>query len=255
MLISRFNLTNKLPSLTISISLIFFTFPSLVKAQNNNFLFDYASTNAQQTQEKNSSRNGLPFNRIAGGSRGNCLASNHPLIALVPEKNLNLTTSTSPQLFFYIPATTNPHQIEFVLRNQNDELVYETSVETNHKSGIVSIKLPNSIESNGLKLNENYHWYLSMICDPQQRSHDLVVEGWIRRIELETAMQKQLQNYQPVEQAQLYYQNGIWYDALATIAQEQNTSKWSELLNSIGLADLAQQPIINRDRTPASTEQ
>jgi hypothetical protein len=238
---------DQLTSLTLLVSFIFFNSTNLVKAQAPHYSGSYSSTNTKH-QEKNSSRDGLPFNRIAGGSRGSCLASNHSLIALVPEENVNLTASNFPKLFFYIPATKNPHQIEFVLRNQFDELVYETFIDTSQQSGIVSINLPNSDNFNGLEINQNYHWYLSMICDPLRRSQDLVVEGWIRRVELETALQKQLQNYTPIKQAELYYQNGIWHDAIAALAEEADSSQWSKLLNTIGLENLAQEPFLNSDQ-------
>ncbi|AFZ35022.1 protein of unknown function DUF928 [Stanieria cyanosphaera PCC 7437] len=258
MLSRQLTFLTKLTSLTLVGSFIFFNSPHLLKAEIIN------SSIKTKRQEKNSSRNGLPVNRIAGGSRSSCLANNHRLVALVPEENVNLTASNSPKLFFYIPATKNPYQIEFVLRNQNDELVYETSIDTNQQSGIVSISVPNSVNFKGLEVNQNYHWYLSMICDPMRRSHDLVVEGWIRRIELETAFKKQLQNSNQIKQAELYHQKGIWHDALAALAEEPDASQWSELLDSIGLEDLAQQPLIqnahyapwlHRDRISTYTQQ
>ncbi|BAU66629.1 hypothetical protein STA3757_40340 [Stanieria sp. NIES-3757] len=254
MLSRQLNFLTKFTSLTLVGSFIFFNSPNLLKAQTPNSSSSYSSTNTKN-QAKNSSRNGLPVNRIAGGSRGSCLASNHRLVALVPEENINLTASNSPKLFFYIPATTNPHQIEFVLRNQNDELVYETFIDISQQSGIVSINLPNSANFNGLEVNQNYHWYLSMICDPMRRSHDLVVEGWIRRVELETALKQKLQDFNHIKQAELYHQKGIWHDALAASAEEPNSSQWSELLNSIGLEDLAQEPLIQSDRISTSARQ
>jgi hypothetical protein len=243
MLPNQLNLLTKTIVLTLIINFNWLNFTHLAQAQTKNSSGSSQSTKTT-SQEANSNRNGLPSNRISGGSRGSCLAGNHSLVALVPEENVSLTASASPKLFFYVPATNSPRQLEFVLRNQNDELVYEAFVDTNNQSGIIPINLPKSVKSDLLEANQDYHWYLSMICNPQRRSQDLVVEGWIRRIELKASLAEQLRQCDPVEQAMLYNQNGIWYDALAALAEEQQSSKWSELLASVGLGDLAQEPII-----------
>lgn len=226
----------------------------LVKAEEINSNANKARVNADKKEaNRRRNRRGLPVHRIGGGSRGGCIANQEQrLIALVPEDSVGMTVSTNPQLFFYIPETTKTNQIEFVVRNQQDQLVYETLLETTDRAGVIAIELPASLQQKSLQTNENYHWYLSMICNQQKRSHDIVVEGWLRRIEIEPAISQKLQDASPLEKASLYQQQGIWHDALSVVAQEQKNAsyraaaqaKWIELLNALGLEELANQPLI-----------
>ncbi|WP_319419437.1 DUF928 domain-containing protein [Pleurocapsa sp. FMAR1] len=213
---------------------------------------------AEQKSEKSKSANsnyGLPTNRRDGGSRSgdNCLAnvSNSNLIALIPNETVGIKNSASPTLFFYVPEVSQQKTIEFVLRNEQDELIYEAFLTTPGK-GIMSVKIPAVINSNQPETEQNYHWYLSMICNPQERSRDVVVEGWLHQKEIDRAIKQKLQFATSVEKAELYSEQGFWYDAIATLAHEQDFNakqstvrkKWSELLGTVGLEDLASEPFI-----------
>lgn len=225
----------------------------IVKAEEVNSDVNKSKVNVNKKEaNRRRNRRGLPVHRIGGGSRGNCIANQGQLIALVPEDSVGMTVSTNPQLFFYIPETTQTHQIEFVVRDQQDQLVYETLVATTERAGVITVELPANLQQKSLKTGENYHWYLSMICNQQKRSHDIVVEGWLRRIEIEPAIGQKLQDANPLQKASLYQQQGIWHDALSVVAQEQKNAssqsaaqaKWKELLHDLGLGELANQPLI-----------
>lgn len=198
---------------------------------------------------------GLPTHRRDGGSRGsrdNCVANaeNQNLIALIPEKTVAINASAAPELFFYVPKVSDRRTLEFVLRNEQDELIYEAFLST-RGDGIVSVEVPAHLHSNLLETEQNYHWYLSMICDYRQRSRDIVVEGWMRQEEIDTITKKQLNTASAVKQAEVYRDRGFWYDALSVLADNNSTAerssirqKWSQMLESIGLEKLASQPFI-----------
>lgn len=206
--------------------------------------------------KKANSNYGLPTHRRDGGSRGrgdNCLSAddNRHLIALIPEQNIGINASESPQLFFYVPQVNSQKTIEFVVRNEQDELIYEAFMTTKGQ-GMMSVEIPGDINSNLLENKHNYHWYFSLICNPQQRSRDLVVEGWLRQEAINTASQQKLNSATVIEQAELYHQQGFWYDALAVLAKSQIEqplirAKWSELLQSVGLAEVATEPFISSE--------
>jgi hypothetical protein len=188
---------------------------------------------------------GLPTYRRDGGSRGeaSCTIDNRNLVALVPQDNIGITASTSPQLFFYIPATIEPKTLEFVLRDRTDKLIYETTVTHHGKSGILNLEIPETVGST-LSSNSNYHWYLSMICNSEERSLDAVIQGDMKQVKLDSLLQQQLTDANPIKQADIYQQQGIWYDALEVLARSQTEQaspaiekKWSELLKSVGLAE------------------
>ena len=227
----------------------------LVNAEEVNFSSYQNRVNLPQPKRRNTrkkEKEGFPIHRIGGGSRGNCLTPGGQLVALVPEHSVGLTTSTTPQLFFSIPKTKKTHLLELVVRNQQDELVYDTQIATIEGSGIIALQLPENLVPESLPTDENYHWYLSLICNEQNRAHDLVVSGWLRRIEIEPNISQQLQAPHPLAQANLYQQQGIWHDALSAVVEAQKTehqrdaalAKWTELLTALGLGELAHQPLI-----------
>ncbi|MDJ0900386.1 MAG: DUF928 domain-containing protein [Xenococcus sp. MO_188.B8] len=218
-----------------------------------------ATAQAQEVTQANSSKitanDGLPFHRRDGGTRaGNCITNGNNLIALIPNKSVNVTASITPKLFFYLPATKQQKTIEFVLRNQNDQLVHEVFLQTTAEEGIMNVEIPQDISKDLEQSDSSYHWYLSMICDDQKRSHDLVLEGWIEHVELQHAVKQKLKNSSPVEQAELYQQEGVWYDALSVLAANSSQvidhsaiSKWSQMLDFIGLSELSEQPFIDSE--------
>lgn len=201
-----------------------------------------------------SSRQGLPERRVAGGSRSQtCLLDRHNLTALMPKNSLGLTASASPTFFFYLPPTTETQSVEFVLRDANDNLVYETTFAVRNKSGIISFTLPDSTKLNYLKNNQNYHWYFSLICNPKNRSQDMVVEGFVQRVEIPETLALKLEQTAPLDRIDMYLEAGLWHEALAVIAQLQQdrlqdlalSEKWLEILHSIDLDRLAQAPFLD----------
>ena len=171
---------------------------------------------------------------------------------MIPDQTVALTASASPELFFYVPKTTQAKTLEFVLRSEEDELIYESFLQTNGE-GIISVKIPPEVRANLLQTEANYHWYLSMICNPQQRSRDLVVEGWMRQSEIGSILEKQINRADVTAQADLYQEEGLWYDALSTLAEQKKEiaeepliqAKWTELLSSVGLKELANESFIH----------
>ncbi len=235
----------------------------------NFLLLSFAnSAIAEQKEEKVKTVNsdfGLPTHRRDGGSRDslkNCLANaeNQNLMALIPDKTIGINASATPKLFFYVPEVKNQRTLEFVLRNEQDELMYEAFLST-AGDGIMSVEIPRDVSSNLLQNDQNYHWYLSMICDRQQRSRDIVVEGWMRQESIDLATQEQLDFASSTEQAEVYNKQGFWYDALSVLAESKEGAsdqpmvrqKWSEMLESVGLEELASEPFVKTELIESSS--
>ncbi len=204
---------------------------------------------------------GLPTHRRDGGSRGTCIAGaeHQNLMALIPDNTIGINASDSPKLFFYVPPVNKQRTLEFVLRNEQDELMYEAFFSTKG-DGIMSIEVPADVSSSLLETDQNYHWYLSMICNHEQRSRDIVVEGWMRQESIDLATQEQLSVASSTEQAEIYNAQGHWYDALSVLADDPNSvteqpivrQKWSEMLNSVGLEELASKPFVETELIESS---
>ena len=224
-----------------------------------------APVGAEETAKQNNLDYGLPTHRRDGGSRGNsdsCVSnSNSSLVALIPEETVGINTSASPKLFFYVPKVKQQKTLEFVLRNEQDELIYETFF-TTESEGIVSVNIPADVRANSIKKDTNYHWYLSMICNLEERSRDIVVEGWMRQSTINTAIKQELENADSIAKAQLYHEEGFWFDALSVLAENYKSeaekpmvrAKWSELLKSVGLEELAAAPFIESQTIESSIQ-
>lgn len=183
--------------------------------------------------------------RAPGGTRPEqkvaCKQTDPPLTALVPENGKGLTTAAYPSFWFYIPyAPKDMHSIEFSLHNQEETTtLYRTSLQLTKTPGAIGISLPPHPE-HSLKLNESYHWYLIVNCQPKKTfENDLVLDGWVSRVQLSP-------------------NRVIWYDALTNLAnlylsEPQNLEvkkAWVKLLTSVGLEKLTQTPVVSSVSNP-----
>ena len=225
-----------------------------------------APSYAQTENEDVLPRQGLPGRRLGGGTRrpGNeCIADETPLIALVPENNLGVTTAAYPSLLFYLPQVTQTRDVEFVLLDSTDQLLYDTTFQVKGNSGIISLSLPDNDTFPPLAMNENYHWYFSIICDSAYRAQDIAVDGWIRRVELATTLTHQLDAAAPLERARLLEQESqLWHEALTILADLRRArpndptvaTQWTQLLQSVGLDSIAQESLIDLPLVTDSNE-
>ena len=98
-----------------------------------------------------------------------------------------------------------------------------------------------------------------MICDPNDRSDDVLLGGGIQRIDASSDFLTQLDAVadDPLAQAELYATAGAWQETitLAASLRSQNPDAWAELLTSVDLDFLANQPIIGQPvgQTPGQT--
>lgn len=201
---------------------------------------------------------GAPPATAEGGTRGcgNYEEGAKALTPLIPEKFLALTVSEHPTFFWYVPGASE-QTLEFTLLDKNDEeVIYQTTFAAPVKSGIVSLQLP-SENVEALKTGEMYHWYLVTICDPNDRSGDLFVDGWIERTEATMELTAALEDAQADEIPSIYARNGIWHEALASLAQlrQENpedsnlAERWQQLLNSVDLGEFSEEPLVARNQS------
>ncbi|MBW4565770.1 MAG: DUF928 domain-containing protein [Mojavia pulchra JT2-VF2] len=212
-----------------------------------------------------------PPDRGAVGDRGgaasrSCSVGNQSVIALVPvyeqtlkqgqtevvtvNKVWGLTVSEHPTFWFFLPYNKSQiNTIEFVLKDESikpSQTLYRTTVKAPEIPGIVSVGLPAT--TSPLQAGKMYHWYFKMkgICDsqqPVQREYQEYVEGWVQRVNPNPRLANSLKQATPQQRVGLYAENGIWYDALTTLAElrlakPQDTTlatDWTNLLNSVGL--------------------
>jgi hypothetical protein len=205
-----------------------------------------------------------PGGRARGGARRNnpidCPDQSPELTALVPftveptndiapvTNVWGLTTMEHPTFLFYLPYT---NKTEFELQDQNSKSVYTKEVTLKDRPGIISVSLPENVPP--LEVGKRYRWFLKVQCDSRENSPPITVDGVIQRVNLSQATTQKLERATPLEQFAIYAQNGIWYEAITTLAalRQKNPddqalqTEWEDLLASFRYDDVAKQPILS----------
>jgi Domain of Unknown Function (DUF928) len=196
---------------------------------------------------------GIAGNRSAAASRDRCPAVPQPLTAIVPayvtdptqperlDGVWGLTAMERPTFWFYMPYSPSEIvDISFTLQDESNptatQILYQNLAVT-PTLGLMSVTLPNSIAQ--LTPNTPYRWFLKV-----NRPCGLkYVQGWVQRQQLTTNLRDRLPQLPPQQRATLYAENGLFYDAVTTLATLKTTQAqdrsihqdWQNLLDSIDL--------------------
>jgi hypothetical protein len=183
-------------------------------------------------------------------------------MALVPASGVGQTVAEYPTVFWYTPQTSAV-QVEFVLRDANNQEVYSTEyalaksgvgerssaqafgegVSVASVPGIMRLPLPAFANFSPLEIGQDYYWDLALICNPIDRSGDIVVTGGIKRVQPDPTLALRVQQATPQERVALYADARLWYETLTTLVDlprdrpnnNDLADVWNKLLKSVGL--------------------
>ena len=188
-----------------------------------------------------------------GSSRGNSCKigqlnnNTASVVKLLPQSNIGLTLKQRPSIMVYVAPTT-ARKLFFSIQDEDENNYYETTLRLDRNTGVMQVRLPASAPR--LVSGKKYQYTLATICGEDYQPEDYSVSGWIQRVQLSENLQYQ----QPsLELASKLAMQGIWYDALSTLAivkksQPSNQSvanSWQQLLQSAGLSQISREPIVN----------
>lgn len=190
-------------------------------------------------QSPSSNRSEFPGRRIGGGTRGECLMNSQSPVALNPTNNLGITASDRPTVYFVMPQTSESYPLQFVLRDADGNSVYDTTLTPNQTKHLVGVQLP----QNAVKVGQDYQWYFSVVCDPEDSSQNLVLSGWLRRVTAQIPTQKGADVAEQLKLANAYQAAGLWSDEIAVLAELHQThpqhdrveQQWQQLLQTLEL--------------------
>ncbi len=182
---------------------------------------------------------------------GQCVKGKIELTALVPQNKIGRTVLEYPLFFFYLPQTDAP-LAEFVLQDEKGKQIYQTTLKINNSSGVIGVSIPANQNVSPLEAGKNYRWSVALICETEDRSADVSETGIVRRVELSADIRSQLEKADPRQKTVIYAQNGIWQDALSTLAAARRANPndaelaadWESLLDSVTLGEIAKEPIV-----------
>jgi hypothetical protein len=187
---------------------------------------------------------GAPGGRVGGGTRGigEILVT---LFVLAPN-HVGLTVQEQPNLYWYLSKSTSiPIEVTIII----EEAIYpllEKRLLIPAESGIHTIRLKDFNIS--LSIGTQYRWFLAIVPEPNRRSRDIIAGGIIERIEPPEALHKKLIQGDKEAMGQIFAEEGIWYDAIATLSELIETNpddtvlreQRATLLEQVGLSEVAQ---------------
>jgi Domain of Unknown Function (DUF928) len=162
-----------------------------------------------------------------------------------------LTTKEHPTLWVYIPySSALIARIDFILRsgdNSANPIVYQTSIQPPKQAGIVNFSLPKT--STPLAIDKLYQWDVKLTMKSQPTEE---ITGWIQRAKINSTLSDRIKRSNPSQQADLYAENGYWYDALSTLAIQRRDfptdptikENWQSMLKSVNLEGLTDRPFV-----------
>jgi Domain of Unknown Function (DUF928) len=186
----------------------------------------------------------------AGSRGGKCTqeatvptADTPPLRALVPT-NRGLTLAERPTFYVHLPETS-AKQVALSIKEEGTKYHSQTFFPITGTAGIISLKPSDS--SPPLEVGKTYQWAVVLLCGERPNPNDPAITSWVRRV----ALSQPTNQGTALQQAAWYGQNGIWYDALASLAEARRTQPndkaliddWTDFLKSAGLDAMATEPI------------
>jgi hypothetical protein len=199
-----------------------------------------------------------PPTRRVRSVRGGCATSTQlSLTGLVPNNKIGRTVSDYPTFFVYLPQT-EAELAEFILEDESGDQIYQQDLTIKNLSGVIGVSIPANTNLPPLEVGKDYTWKFSVVCDPQDRSSDQLESGIVRRVELSANILRKLKTADPRQKTIIYAENGIWQNALGTLAAARRANPndpdlaadWESLLDSVRLGAIAKEPIVEMEAQP-----
>jgi hypothetical protein len=186
---------------------------------------------------------GAPASRVGGGTRG--MGDRPHLVILAPD-HTGMTVHAQPTLYWYLSKPATTHLEVTVINDNSIDPVLEKTLPSSRSAGIQSLDLA----KHGVKLQPGveYRWFVALVPDNNQRSNDIIASGTIQRTSESSSLKSRLAGASSASaRANAYAEEGIWYDAIATLSSEidkngDNSLKQQRaaLLEQIGLNEVAE---------------
>ncbi|MGH8504329.1 MAG: DUF928 domain-containing protein [Gammaproteobacteria bacterium] len=186
---------------------------------------------------------GAPASRVGGASRGLTEAS--VTLSVLAPHHTGLTTREQPSLYWYLSKPVAARLELTLIDDQAINPLAEIQLSAPDTPGIQHVDL--SKHDIKLKPGVEYRWFVALVPDPKQRSNDILAGGTIKRIEPSASLRAKLAHTSGDQLTYVYAEEGIWYDAIATVSgliedapgNANLKAQRATLLEQVGLAKIA----------------
>lgn len=212
-----------------------------------------------------------PNRSDVGGTRGpeDGPTEGLSLMALVPEYNqFGVTIAGNPQILVYLPTAKTERIVRLELEavtpgrlgsSPARKFVYAQEWEVGQNGGIMNLSLPPSIPHNNhpqaqrslLQANQDYRWTVLVYDNTDAITGQ--VEGYIRQVDpgqvdwqnvepTAGSVSNYLASLTPHRKGTVLFQNFVWYDAIAALAQAYQAdpmataADWQQVLELAGFS-------------------
>lgn len=244
-----------------------FVFIIVLTIQSSNLLADGSDRRTSSTEENFSKRGVVPAGisasttkkeprykpprvgapagvRLVGGGTRSLSGNIVKLVALVPD-HTGLTVEPQPALYWYLSKVATTQLVLTLIEEMAVKPIVELQLRAPKSPGIQSVRL--SDYGISLKSGAEYEWTVALVPDPGQRSHDIIAGGAIQRIAPTAKLVRELSEADDYYYPHVFAENGLWYDAIASISELIDASpsnamlraQRAALLEQIGLSGIA----------------
>ena len=158
-----------------------------------------------------------------GTRQGSCLSDTVTAFTLFgPDATLGQTASTHPEFVWYLPAAETDFPVTFRLLSPDENgvptLLYSTVL--SYKSGFTKYQLP--VSEPALSPGTEYRWQVVIACNPNYPSRSPSQELAFEVVPAPMGLAQTLSTTTTEsEKAAAYGQAGLWYDAIAQVAEAE----------------------------------
>jgi hypothetical protein len=190
---------------------------------------------------------GAPLTRVGGGSRGVGTAA--LAVNVLAPSDTGLTTQEKPTIYWFASQPIDkPVELTITSTASLQEAatpLLEITLKPPVAKGIHALRLAD--HGIALKPGVEYQWFVAVVNNPAQRSHDVLAGGTIKLAPDAAAVQARIQQASQAQRAAVYAEAGIWYDAIdqlstqisADRANRQLREQRAALLEQVGLREAA----------------
>ena len=201
----------------------------------------------EESAEAMGTANGSSRSNTYGETAVVPISSETSMLAVMPDSFFGTTIEARPTILVYVPAS-NANEAVFSIKDEAKDLLYEMTLPVPASGGVVAVELPENAPE--LTVDQNYQWYLALKLDGELEPGSPFVDGWVKRISPDDELSALLGG-STLSEIEALGSDGIWYDTAAKLAtlrleqpNEEITQHWRELLESVGLAEIAAVPIV-----------
>jgi len=169
---------------------------------------------------------GAPKVRIGGGSRGQ---QTHVELFLLAPEQIGFTTHKQPTLYWYVSKAIK-QPIEITITDKFS-VAFKTIVNGIDEAGIQALNLADYAIA--LQQDKKYKWSVAIVNNPQQRSADTFASAGIMVVPEPESLRNILQTAEDVERVVAYANEGVWYDAVASLESLQKNNLDNQMIGAI----------------------